>query len=396
VSPAIRHSSQPDEVATSWNPLRVAGTSLPANLLLMAKIIVLVFVLSGGLLSLPRPFLPFIPGLDQILPADEARIGFQFLAAAFAVALVFNRFVRTSSFIVGAVILIAILSSRTYYENNRLFAGLILLMTGLYHPSVGGSLVRVQVVLMYFGAALNKLLEADWRSGQFFASWAAVSPYQHVYNSIAHLAPGATFYVVMGWSVIVVEFAIAGGLAVPRLRPLAIGLGVAYHSSLLIVAGRTFGLFWFALLASYLAFVDWPVKATVRTATQGVWQQLAALLRRVDLERGVAWVSGPVTSLEWTTESGRTRSGLTALVFVTLVNPITYIVAACVLAPLPEHRVRIAGIIAMAALAVIAIDGAFTHGPVRIRELRRWRDPSRRLGVVPGSRSSEPESAIRV
>lgn len=369
----------------SWNPFRVGGTALPPSLLLMAKIIAVVFVLSGQVAALHQPFLAFIPGLDQAAASIPIAPALQVAVVVAAIALVFNRYVRTACLIIGAVILFSILSSRMYYQNNRLYAGLVLLLLGLYHRDIGARLVQLQVILMYFGAALNKLLEVDWRNGHFFATWAAVSPYHTLYSSAAHLLPGAWLYILMGWSVILVEFVIAAAFAIPRFRPFAIWLAVGYHTSLLVVAGRTFGLFWFSLLASYLAFVELPpITGTVHVPVAGLWRRIGALLQRLDLEDALTWAPAAIESLQLRARAV-TRKGLLALLYVILLNPITYLISAALLAPLPEHRVRYAGVLVLGVLAVIAIDFVVTRRS-RLQEI--WRPassatPTARLGSTP-------------
>ena len=53
------------KLATSLNPFRVRGTALPPNVLLAAKIVALVFVITGGW-RLTDPFVPFIGFLGDV------------------------------------------------------------------------------------------------------------------------------------------------------------------------------------------------------------------------------------------------------------------------------------------------------------------------------------------
>src|SRR6185312_8021223 len=125
----------------SWNPLRVTGTEMPPNLLLACKLIVIAFV-----------------------------------------ALLLNRAPHLAASVAGATILLGTVSSRIYFENNTEYTGLILLLAGLAASGDRTRLVRYQVVLLYAAAALNKLLDADWRSGQFFENWAAVTSLHAAYH----------------------------------------------------------------------------------------------------------------------------------------------------------------------------------------------------------------------
>ena len=74
---------------TSWNPLKCRGTDLPLNLTVMVKVLAIVVLLVNHVRILPDPWLPFIPGVDQIPPLLFQRT----LQTAFvlsAVAIVFN------------------------------------------------------------------------------------------------------------------------------------------------------------------------------------------------------------------------------------------------------------------------------------------------------------------
>src|SRR5207247_4597316 len=97
--------------------------------------------------------------------------------------------VRASCLALGAVILIGVVSSKAYYGNNKTFCGLILFLTGLYEPGAEPWLLRAQFALVYFGAGLNKLLDADWRSGSFMEDWATVRLKQGAYIAVASWLP---------------------------------------------------------------------------------------------------------------------------------------------------------------------------------------------------------------
>ena len=51
----------------------------------------------------------------------------------------------------------------------------------------------------------------------------------------------------LGWSVITTEFALALGFAIRRLYRTAIWAGIAFHASTLVLTGRAFGMFLYAI-----------------------------------------------------------------------------------------------------------------------------------------------------
>ena len=243
----------------SWNPLRVTGTDMPRNLLLACKLIVVAFLANGQLSRIPRELPPLLSVLDHIGSRAAFHHALQAVFVVAAGALLLNRRPQVAAVIAGGVILFGTISSRLYFENNTEFTGLILLLSGLSAWGDRTRLVRYQVVLLYAAAALNKLLLGDWRSGQFFQNWATITSLHAAYHHVSTLLPHLVLAKLLAWSAILTEAALAVGFALRRLSPYAIWLAVGYHSTLMLSAGRTFGMFYPALLASYLAFArPWP------------------------------------------------------------------------------------------------------------------------------------------
>src|SRR5262249_18436326 len=162
----------PSALRRSWNPFCITGTPMPPNLLLMCKVLAVALLGTGHVRILPSPFLPFIDGLDQLTEPALFQTGLQTVAVASAVALLFNRWVRASVLVLGSCLLVAVVSSKAYYGNNKTFCGLALVLAGLSDFDRPAYLLRWQLLLVYFGAALNKVLDPDWQSGLFFNYWA--------------------------------------------------------------------------------------------------------------------------------------------------------------------------------------------------------------------------------
>src|SRR5207247_10987495 len=159
--------SRPAASKPAWNPLKFSGTYLPTELLILAKVLALVLLLTNHVRILPDPWLPFVPGIDQIPPVLFQRT-LQTLFVVSALALLFNRRVRLASLILGSTMLLAVVSSKAYYGNNKTFCGLMFFITGLYVPGRKPWALQWQLGITYFGAGLNKLLDPDWSSGVFF------------------------------------------------------------------------------------------------------------------------------------------------------------------------------------------------------------------------------------
>jgi hypothetical protein len=285
-------------------PFRISNTELPDNVLLLAKIVALAFLATGQIRLLSWHFLPFLRFFDRLGSPALFHWTLVTIFLGAAVALFYNRHVRICCLVLGSVILISLLSSRLYFENNRAYSACILLLAGLSSRQQKPWPLRLQVVLVYFGAALNKLLQSDWRSGQFFAYWFGEIHHPQLWRELTRVVPATPLAEFVCWATIVTEFLLVAGFLVPRWYSWSIWLGAAYHTTLLVVMNSTFGMFYYAMLASYLAFVDWP-KPSLKVVYQknlGSVGDLLRLLERLDIDKRFNWM--PFYSL-------RDRSGLT-------------------------------------------------------------------------------------
>lgn len=325
----------------SWNPLTVSGTALPDNLLLATKLVAIAFVLSGQLTDLPNHFLPFLSVLGHLGSPHAFHLALELIFAFAAAVLLVNRQVRTMCLVLAAVLLVGILSSRAYYHNNRLFTGIFFLLAALYDPRVGVSLFRYQLALLYLGAALNKVVQVDWRTGEFVQDW--LPHYASYYLHLARLLGDTLLSAILGWLAIVTEFALIVLLMVPRLVVLAIFVGIGYHTGLvLITLGSTFGMFWYALMGSYLALLAWPrSEVLVRYRSDRLGHRWGAeLLRRIDIERRFRWKACPSGALEADVDE-KTYRGSAALVRLLLYSPPVYIAFIVIVTVPPHARVLI-------------------------------------------------------
>jgi len=117
----------------SWNPLRFGGTELPTELTILVKVLALVVLLVNHVRILPDPWLPFVPGIDRLPPILFQKT-LQTVFVVAALAILFNRRVRLASLVLGATMLLAVVSSKAYYGNNKTFCGLMFFLTGLHVP----------------------------------------------------------------------------------------------------------------------------------------------------------------------------------------------------------------------------------------------------------------------
>ena len=326
----------------SWNPLRLGNTPLPVPLLLSAKLIVVTMLATGHVWTLPDPFLPFVSVFDRIGDPVRFRTALQILFLVGSASLLFNRRVRLASFVVGATILVGIASSRIYWANNTFFAGAFLTLIGLYASERSVWLLRAQVALIYFGAALNKVLDPDWLSGQFFEHWAVVNLEHDLYVRAAALLPPMALSKFMCWATIATELSIFVGFIVPRWWPLAIWLGILFHASMTIFTGITFVLFLYVAPAAYLAFARWPKSTTevIYDGDCGICAKTKRWFEALDLEGAFRWTTyqsgigdrfgisrdALANRLHIVTGGKQIAQGFHAFKLMLLYNPVTHLV----------------------------------------------------------------------
>src|SRR5262249_44059700 len=197
---------------------------------------------------LPDPWLPFVASVDLIPPALFQRT-LQTVFVASALALLLNRRMRLMSLILGSTMLLAVVSSKAYYGNNKTFCGLMFFLTGLYDPARGSWPLRWQLGITYFGAGLNKLLDGDWRTGLFFENWAVNRLHQPWYIALDSVLPPMVLAKVMCWMTIVTELGVVPAIFIPRLQYWAICANILFQSGLLLFTGTTFTLFFYSMSA---------------------------------------------------------------------------------------------------------------------------------------------------
>src|SRR4051794_31119367 len=141
-----------------FNPLRTRGTAMRPNVLLLAKLITLAFVVSGQFALLPNHFVPFLDGFRHAGSPDAFHRGLQAVFVAATIALFLNCGVRVACVTLGLVVMAGLASSMAYFENNRTFAALVLVLAGLQDPDSEPWLLQWQMVVLYLSAATNKWL----------------------------------------------------------------------------------------------------------------------------------------------------------------------------------------------------------------------------------------------
>lgn len=354
--PVVAHATGRSHSRVRWlltEPFRISNTELPDNVLLMAKVIALAFMATGQFRLLSWHFLPFLRFFDRLGSPVAFHWTLVGIFLVVSIGLFYNLRVRTCCLVLGAVVFVSLVSSREYFENNRTYCACILLLAGLCSRGQKPWALRAQVVLVYFGAALNKIMQADWRSGQFFWYWFGQIHHPDLWRYMTALIPEMPMAQFFCWATIIIEFVLVIGFLTPRWRSSAIWLGAAYHTALLVMMNSSFGMFYYAMLASYLAFVDWPRPPLQVTCEPDL---VARFLQRLDIPKIFEWAchtrEGSAEHGELVLqERGRVYTGFSAFKRILLLSPAAYFALVIVLGRQPRvfqyHRWLAAAIVAL-------------------------------------------------
>ena len=239
------------------NPLRLTGLNLPPQLVLLCRLLALTLLLTNHQAQIQTPFLPFLDFIDQLPPELTQRV-LQVLLVVGSLGLLFTKRTRLFAAMAGVAILCAVLSSRGYYGNNKTFVGLMLVLASLSKETGPPRLLQWQFALVYFGAGLNKLLDPDWQSGQFFDHWATDRLQNPAYIWFAAQLPPLVAGKIFCWYTIVAELVLAVLAVMPRFHPACIWGSGLFQSGLLLFTGDPFNLFFYGMQSSLFAFARWP------------------------------------------------------------------------------------------------------------------------------------------
>ena len=269
--PASRFPPVADTVpapgAPAWSrlhPFSCDGFSLAPNQLLAAKLLALYWLERRARSGFEAPFLPFFEALAHPALADAWPLTLAAALFAAGTALLLNRAPRTCCAVLAAVIFADVLASRNHYANSTLFTGFLFALLALQTRDRGLWMLRTQMVLMYAGASLNKLLHPDWVSGQYVVFWVRDVMAVEWFVAAAAGVPGTAMYVAMSWSVIAAEATLAALFAVPRWFPAAAAVSAVFHLGMLFfTGGRISWVFAYAVGCALLALWRWPEPLTL-------------------------------------------------------------------------------------------------------------------------------------
>lgn len=281
---------------------------MPAEVRALAVLLVAIVAGRLGFDEVPR-FLPFFPILDSLGTQHQWARVLLLLWCSGCALILYGRWLRVGCLLAGGVELLRVLGNIPHFSNGRLLDASLFLLIGLYSSPRGLVFLRVQYLLLYLGASLNKSLDPDWWNGRFVAA-------TFDYHLPAATAEWASRYAMpAGLLAMFVEAALFFLLLVPRWRVAGVLLLIAFHSALIVILREDFATFYYTVgLGGILLFLPTPAVSALRLPNRH-WAWLAKQSCFSNLQ-AAPWAQGPAY-LSW----GRfVFEGWWAILFLALVS----------------------------------------------------------------------------
>ncbi len=283
-----------------FRPWSCSGTELSPNLLLMAKLLSLIMLRGGVWAKVGDPFLPFFPGLD-LLQSSGGWFGLLLRAALVlgSLSILFNVRPATGCLASGAAVILWQFGATPAFVNHVFICGCLLFLVGCHRGDDIPWLIRWQFAVLYAGAALNKLLQPDWWSGQMLLTWLTQELPAGAFRQLSRVVAAPMLAQAMSWFTIVTEVALA--LCFLRrkwIRP-AVWLVLLLHGAMFVfLVGYRFGHFVEDILVGLLAFLAWPTVPLELRLCVPFAQQLRRLIRLLHRDDTIR-MGGTSTSGHW-------------------------------------------------------------------------------------------------
>ena len=254
-----------------FNFLCLRGTALPHELLLIVRVLAFALIFLGEEPSGRHvPYFRFLDAMGSPALYDLTLLG---IADAGFLLLLFSGYARLGCFLTGGAFLMGLLSCRGCLSVAHTYVACVFLIVSMSSRRSGTWLLKMQVVILYAGSALNKGLDLDWWNGRAFEALLVLRHHSDSYAWVSSWLPPMSLSTTLGMATVMIQAALAVCFLVPRWYTFGIVLGVGFHGVMVIFLNSTFGPFFLASMLSNLAFVDWP-KGMVVTIGASAWHGL--------------------------------------------------------------------------------------------------------------------------
>jgi hypothetical protein len=240
-------------------------------------------------------FLPVIRFLEDIGTDSEYNLVVRLIFYAGVLILLFSSFIRLGSLLAGLSFVIGTISCQTCISVAHLFVASLFVCTALSNRVTGSGLIRYQLIVLYLGADLNKVIDRDWWNGASMETLLVVKHQIPAYLSLAGFFPPMFLSQVIGIGVIVLQFGIAVTLFRKNWLISAMVMAIMLHLPMVRLMRMTFGPFVVALVLAYSSLLTWPQKLRYQAGIHSSF--LVNVLKMLDFNDQVV-ISKPETSNE--------------------------------------------------------------------------------------------------
>ncbi|MEO1485801.1 MAG: HTTM domain-containing protein [Bacteroidota bacterium] len=247
-------------------PWRTDQADMLPGVLLTCKLLLVLLLLHDYWGYIRDPYLPFIPFLDGFL--NYPNTFEHFLKSVFVLSgfcLIFNIRTRLFSITLGLCVLLVTLASKATFKNHLFIVSCVFILGGLQSKyDEKPHLLYLQLALVYFGAALNKMLQWDWWDGQYMHNWFSVILEHPLYFQLQEWTNNSRIPAqVIGWFSMGIELVIGFLLLHRKKYKLAIVLILFFHLFLFTLTMERFGHFLDDILIILISFAAWPNGKTI-------------------------------------------------------------------------------------------------------------------------------------
>ncbi len=242
----------------------------PIPILFAARMLVVYLLWIRGFKVIVPPFLPFIQSLDSL---NTIPFLYQFLTVLYWICMLgillgwkFQKW----SLALGLLIIFQILSSKLQYSTSFLFSGCLMLLIGLYRPGLEW-IFRWQIGILYFGAGLNKLLQDDWLSGQYFENF-LVNVFPNILNGeMVKIFGLETLSVILSRLTIMIELGLCLWAFLGK-KPLTLFFSIlSFHLFMLVFTlGELSYIYFYLMATAAILILPWQVNEKKPSLDSGV------------------------------------------------------------------------------------------------------------------------------
>lgn len=207
--------------------------------------------------------LPFLTSIYEIERHIELPLLIKTITLSGISLILFTRHLNFGSAFITIGILLAILGCKPCYSDSRVYTFCIFFLLTFYNRDIGTRFLRLQIIILYMGTGVNKLLDPDWQTGLYIDNWLLNKIEHPIYLHAATIFDNMILAMFLSWCVISIEILIALCFTNKKLFGIGILLGISLHTGTIFSSNGVFGAFIISVFISYLVFIEWPKEITI-------------------------------------------------------------------------------------------------------------------------------------